>query len=362
MNNRYVLIMAGGVGSRFWPLSLSKKPKQFLDIIGNGETLIQQTYRRFKSVCPQENIFVVTNAEHKNIVVEQLGIESKNVLSEPLRRNTAPCIAYGTYTILKNNPLAIITVTPADHLIENEAEFRKTINTGFDFVQTNDALITLGIKPDKPETGYGYIQADIKDHIKDFDKLYKVKAFTEKPDLKSAKSFIKRGGYYWNAGIFIWSAESIIKAIKKFLPDIWSAFDEGKSLLGTIKEGDFIYSKYSTFQNISIDYGVLEKADNVYVLETNMNWSDLGTWSSLYDHSKIDINGNAIVRGKAFSHDCKGNLISVTNGKVTLLQGLNDYIVVDTSEALLIIRREDEQKIKLYLEEMKSELKDMTHF
>lgn len=359
MNNKYALIMAGGVGSRFWPLSQSKKPKQFLDIIGNGETLLQQTFRRFKSVCPQENIFVVTNADHKNIVIEQLGIESKNVLSEPLRKNTAPCIAYGTYIILKDNPCAIITVTPADHLIENEEEFRKTIITGFDFVRTNEALITLGIKPDKPETGYGYIQADIKDHIQDFDKLFKVKAFTEKPDLKTAKSFIKRGGYYWNAGIFIWSAESIIKAMKQFLPDIWSAFDEGKSLLGTIKEEDFIFNRYSKFQNISIDYGVLEKADNVYVLETNMNWSDLGTWGSLYDHSKIDVNGNAIIRGKAFSHDCRGNLISVTNGKVTLLQGLKDYIVVDTSEALLIIRREDEQNIKLYLEEMKSELNDI---
>lgn len=359
MNNRYTLIMAGGVGSRFWPLSQSTRPKQFLDILGTGETLIQQTFRRFKSVCSEENIYIVTNNDHKDIVIEQLGIKPEKVLSEPVRRNTAPCIAYGTFVILKDNPNAIITVTPADHVIVNEEEFRKTINEGFDFVSINDALITLGIKPDKPETGYGYIQAERGNHIKDFDKLLKVKAFTEKPDLKTAKSFIKRGGYYWNAGIFIWSAESIIKAMKQFLSDIWSAFDEGKSLLGTIKEEDFIFNRYSKFQNISIDYGVLEKADNVYVLETNMNWSDLGTWGSLYDHSKIDVNGNAIIRGKAFSHDCRGNLISVTNGKVTLLQGLKDYIVVDTSEALLIIRREDEQNIKLYLEEMKSELNDI---
>jgi mannose-1-phosphate guanylyltransferase len=219
MNNRYALIMAGVVGSRFWPLSQSKKPKQFLDILGNGETLIQQTFRRFKSVCPEENIYVVTNTDHKDFVIEQLGIKPEKVLSEPVRRNTAPCIAYGTFVILKENPDAIITVTPADHVIENEEEFRKTINAGFDFVSINDALITLGIKPDKPETGYGYIQAERGNHIKDFDKLLKVKAFAEKPDLKTAKLFIKSDEYYWNAGIFIWSVKSILKAIKKFLPD-----------------------------------------------------------------------------------------------------------------------------------------------
>jgi len=217
MNNRYALIMAGGVGSRFWPLSQSKRPKQFLDILGNGETLIQQTFKRFKSVCPEENIYVVTNNDHKDIVIEQLGIKPDKVLSEPVRRNTAPCIAYGTFVILKDNPDAIITVTPADHIIGNEEEFRKTINEGFDFVSINDALITLGIKPDKPETGYGYIQAHQGDHIKGFDKLLNVKAFTEKPDLKTAKLFIKSDKYYWNAGIFIWSAKSILKAIKKFL-------------------------------------------------------------------------------------------------------------------------------------------------
>jgi len=354
MNNRYTLIMAGGIGSRFWPLSQSKRPKQFLDILGTGETLIQQTFRRFKSVCNEENIYVVTNNDHKEIVIEQLGIKPEKVLSEPVRRNTAPCIAYGTFVILKDNPNAIITVTPADHVIENEEEFRKTINEGFDFVSINDALITLGIKPDKPETGYGYIQAKRGDHIKGYDKLLKVKAFTEKPDLKTAKLFVESGEYYWNAGIFIWSAKSILKAISKFLPDIFSTFNEGNSLLGTTEEDKFIKKAYSSCQSISIDYGVLEKADNVYVLEANMDWSDLGTWSSLSDHTLSDASENAIVRGKAYTHDCTGNLISITPGKVAILQGLNDYIVVETSEALLIIKKEDEQKIKLYLEEISS--------
>jgi len=352
MNNRYALIMAGGVGSRFWPLSQSKRPKQFLDILGNGETLIQQTFRRFKSVCPEENIYVVTNNDHKDIVIEQLGIKPDKVLSEPVRRNTAPCIAYGTFVILKDNPDAIITVTPADHVIGNEEEFRKTINEGFDFVSINDALITLGIKPDKPETGYGYIQAHQGDHIKGFDKLLNVKAFTEKPDLKTAKLFIESDEYYWNAGIFIWSAKSILKAIRKFLPEIFSTFNEGKSLLGTTEEDNFIKKAFSTCQSISIDYGVLEKADNVFVLEANMDWSDLGTWSSLSDHTQSDVSENAIVRGNAYTHECTGNLISITPGKVAILQGLNDYIVVETSEALLIIKKEDEQKIKLYLEEI----------
>jgi mannose-1-phosphate guanylyltransferase len=255
---------------------------------------------------------------------------------------------------MKDNPNAIITVTPADHVIENEEEFRKTINEGFDFVSRYDALITLGIKPDKPETGYGYIQAELGNHIKGYDKLLKVKAFTEKPDLKTAKLFIESNEYYWNSGIFIWSAKSILKAIRKFLPDIFSTFNEGNSLLGTTEEDKFIKKAYSTCQSISIDYGVLEKADNVYVLEANMDWSDLGTWSSLSGHSQSDASENAIVRGKAYTHECRGNLISLTPGKVAILQGLKDYIVVETSEALLIIKKDDEQNIKLYLDEISS--------
>jgi mannose-1-phosphate guanylyltransferase len=359
MNNRYVIIMAGGVGSRFWPLSRTKKPKQFLDILGTGETLIQQTFRRFKAVCPEENILVVTNSDHRDLVMEQLGIKPERILSEPLRRNTAPCIAYGTFIIRDENPDAVIAVTPADHIITNEDEFRKVINAGFKFAEGNDVLITLGIKPDKPETGYGYIQKDPEKSVDGIANLNKVKAFTEKPDLETAKSFLKSDDYYWNSGIFIWSSKSIIWALEAFLPDISAAFNGTGSAPGNISDIDFINKTYSAIRSISIDYGVLEKAGNVYVLGADMGWSDLGTWGSLCDHSPSDFNGNSTVRGKAFVHESNGNLISITPGKVVLIEGLKDFIVVDTEDALLIIRKEEEQKIKQYLEEIKDELKDI---
>ncbi len=359
MKNRYVIIMAGGVGSRFWPLSRSKKPKQFLDILGTGETLIQQTFRRFKAVCPEENILVVTNFDHRDLVMEQLGIKPERILSEPLRKNTAPCIAYGTFIIKNENPDAVIAVTPADHIITNEDEFRKVINAGFKFAGENDVLITLGIKPDKPETGYGYIQKDTERSVDGISNMSKVKAFTEKPDLETAKSFLKSGDYYWNSGIFIWSSESIMRALEAFLPDICLAFSGKGTVTGNINDTDFINKLYSTIRSISIDYGVLEKAVNVYVLGADMGWSDLGTWGSLCDHTASDLNGNSTVRGKAFVRESNGNLISITPGKVVLIEGLKDYIVVDTEDALLIIRKEEEQKIKQYLEEMKSENRDI---
>jgi mannose-1-phosphate guanylyltransferase len=359
MKNRYVIIMAGGVGSRFWPLSRSKKPKQFLDILGTGETLIQQTFRRFKSVCPEENILVVTNFDHRELVREQLGIKPERILSEPLRKNTAPCIAYGTFIIRDENPNAVIAVTPADHIISNEDEFRKVINDGYKFAQVNDVLITLGIKPDKPETGYGYIQKDLEESIDGFANINKVKAFTEKPDLVTAKSFLQSGDYYWNSGIFIWSSKSIIRALETFLPDICNAFNGDGSFPGRITDVDYINKIYNTIRSISIDYGVLEKAGNVYVLGADMGWSDLGTWGSLCDHTSSDFNGNSIVRGKAFTHESNGNLISITPGKSVIIEGLKDFIVVDTEDALLIIRKKEEQKIKQYLEEIKTGAQDI---
>lgn len=356
MKNRYVIIMAGGIGSRFWPLSREEKPKQFLDILGTGETLIQQTFRRFKQVCPEENILVVTNADHKEIVIEQLGIAAERVISEPLRKNTAPCIAYGTFIINAENPEAIIAVTPADHLIVKEDEFRKIHNEAFVFAGSNNALVTLGIKPDKPETGYGYIQSNKKESVKGYESMYKVMAFIEKPGIETAKSFIKSGDYYWNAGIFIWSAKTILSELERSLPDIYSAFSEVKSLLGTSDENDTVLKIYNQIRSISIDYGVLEKSDKVYVLGADMGWSDLGTWGSLYDQSQTDNNENVIIKGKVYPHESKGNLISITPGKVALIEGLNDYIVVDTTEALLIIRKDEEQKIKQYLEKINSDL------
>jgi len=358
MDNRYVIIMAGGVGSRFWPFSRKEKPKQFLDILGTGETLIQQTYRRFRSTCPESNIFVVTSDEHKDLVVEQLGIRPENVLAEPFRRNTAPCLAYGTFRILKENPDAVVAVTPADHLIIKEEKFCKVIQDCMDFVGKNDALLTLGIKPDRPETGYGYIQADQKKPVKGFDNLVKVKTFTEKPDLELAKVFIQSGDFFWNSGIFIWNIKSILEAFKKHLPDMFLAFDEGRKMLGTSQEKAFIRRTYTECKSISIDYGIMEKADNVYVMCTDIGWSDLGTWSSLYDHSVHDKKGNSIVSGNLFSYDNKGNIFNIAPGKVAVVQGLKDYIVVDSGDVLLIVKKEEEQNIKNYLEDVKKETND----
>jgi mannose-1-phosphate guanylyltransferase len=358
MNNRYVLIMAGGVGSRFWPMSRSEKPKQFLDILGSGETLIQQTFRRFSAICPQDNIFVVTSADHKDLVTEQLGIRADRVLAEPLRRNTAPCIAYGTFRIKSENPEAIIAVTPSDHLIEKEDKFTEIIETAFRFAGENKALLTLGIKPDKPETGYGYIQANQKKPVDGYDDLLKVKTFTEKPDIELAKVFLQSGDFYWNSGIFIWSMESIMLALEKYLPEIYSAFEEGHKVLGTKKEGSFIATTYASCKNISIDYGIMEKADNVFVLCTDIGWSDLGTWSSLYEHSKYDSDGNSVLRGNCFLYENSGNIVNIAPGKIAVIQGLKDYIIVNEDDILLIVRKDQEQNIKYYLEDVRKKTGD----
>ncbi len=358
MSNRYVIIMAGGVGSRFWPLSRSEKPKQFLDILGTGESLIQQTFRRFKSICPTENIFVVTSAEHKELVIEQLGMDPSRVLGEPFRRNTAPCLAYGTFRILKENPDAIIAVTPADHLIVKEEKFCQVIKNCYDFAEGNDALVTIGIQPDRPETGYGYIQADQKKPVKGFQNLLKVKTFTEKPDIDLARVFLESGDFFWNSGIFIWNIKSILTAFEKHLPDMYNVFDEGRESFGTRQEKSFVGKTYTECRSISIDYGIMEKAGNVYVMWTDIGWSDLGTWSSLYEHTELDKDKNAIVSGEVFSYDSNGNIFNIRPGKVAVLQGLEDYIVVDSDDVLLIVKKEEEQNIKLYLDDVKKSTKD----
>jgi mannose-1-phosphate guanylyltransferase len=358
MDNRYVIIMAGGVGSRFWPLSRKERPKQFLDILGTGETLIQQTFRRFRSVVPVENIFIVTSAEHKDLAIEQLAIDPANVLAEPFRRNTAPCLSYGTFRILKENPDAVIAVTPADHIISKEERFCKLIEESMDFVKDNDALLTLGIKPDRPETGYGYIQADRKKPAQEYENLLKVKTFTEKPDIDLARKFMQSGDFYWNSGIFIWNIKAIMAAFEKHLPEMFSAFDEGKKLFGTKQEKSFILRTYTECRSISIDYGIMEKADNVYVMCTDIGWSDLGTWSSLYEHSSLDKKGNCIVGGNLFSYDNNRTIFNLSKGKVAVIQGLNDYIVVDSDDVLLIVNKSEEQNIKNYLEDVKKDTKE----
>ena len=354
MDNRYVIIMAGGVGSRFWPLSRQERPKQFLDILGTGETLLQQTFRRFLNVCKKENIYVVTSSEHKNLVAEQLGISTSNILAEPFRRNTAPCLAYGTFRILKENPDAVITVTPADHLIIKEDKFTDVLNKSFDFASRNDALLTLGIKPDRPETGYGYIQADRKKASTGVANLHKVKTFTEKPNIELARVFLQSGDFYWNSGIFIWNIKTIMNAFEKYLPEMYSTFEEGRDLFGTEKETKFISKTYTVCRNISIDYGIMEKAENVYVMWTDIGWSDLGTWSSLYEHSAADRKGNAKVSGEVFTYESQGNIFNISPGRIAVVQGLKDYIVVDAEDVLLIVKKDEEQNIKNYLEDVKN--------
>lgn len=358
MKNRYLLIMAGGVGSRFWPLSRKEKAKQFLDILGTGETLIQMTYRRFRDICPPENIYVVTNEDSSETVISQLGIDADHVLAEPLRRNTAPCIAYGMFRIISENPDAVIAVAPSDHLIRKEDEFTEVMNEAFRFASGNDVLLTLGIRPDRPETGYGYIQANTMQPVSGYANLHKVKAFTEKPQLAMAKVFLESGDFYWNSGIFIWKATAIMESYRRHLPDIFHTFNEGREFFCTPSEKDFIIKAYSQCSSISVDYGIMEKADNVFVICTDLGWSDLGTWSSLYMHSEHDRNDNAVVKSQAFTYNSEGNIISLPEGKVAVIQGLDDYIIIDSGDVLLIVSREQEQNIKRYLEDVGREAGD----
>jgi mannose-1-phosphate guanylyltransferase len=291
-------------------------------------------------------------------VIEQLGIDPIRVLSEPLRRNTAPCIAYGTFRIKKENPKAVIAVTPSDHLILKEEEFCEVMGKAYEFAGKNKALVTLGIKPDRPETGYGYIQANEKKRVDGFDKLLKVKTFTEKPDIDLARVFLESGDFYWNSGIFIWNINSILDALENYLPDIFSAFEDGKDLYKTDKEESFIAQTYAACGSISIDYGIMEKADNVFVMCADVGWSDLGTWSSLSEHTPVDKNGNTVVNGTVFSYESSGNIINIATGKVAVLQGLTDYIVVNSDDVLLIVKKEEEQNIKQYLDAVKKKTKE----
>lgn len=356
-NNNFCVIMAGGIGSRFWPLSRTKKPKQFLDILGTGRTLIQQTFDRFIQIVPVENIYIVTNEEYGDIVAKQLPeLKPGQILLEPMRRNTAPCIAYANYKIREIDPDANIIVAPSDHLITKENEFLDVVRKGLDFVSKNDALLTLGIQPSRPETGYGYIQiSGDKENIVVNESMRKVKTFTEKPDLKMATLFLESGDFFWNSGIFFWSLKSIMSAFEKYQIEIDSLFKEGIGFFNTTQEHEFIASTYPKCKNISIDYGVMEKADNVHVLCADFGWSDLGTWGSLYDMSKKDKNSNAVQGKNIFTYDSKNCIINLPNDKLAVIQGLDNYIIVDSDNILLICKKEDEQKIKQFVNDVKLE-------
>ena len=353
--NTYCVIMAGGVGSRFWPISRTARPKQFLDILGTGRTLIQQTFDRFKPICPVDNFYIVTSKEYKELVQEQLpDLKEEQILLEPLRRNTAPCIAYANTVIQKKDKNANIVVTPADHLIMNDELFRTNINTGLKFISENDALLTLGIKPHKPETGYGYIQTG--EHVGgDYPNFHKVKTFTEKPNYEMAKVFFESGEFFWNSGIFLWSLRSITKAFKEHLNEVQVLFDKLEPLIGTEKEEDELSNTYMECKNISIDYGIMEKANNVYLETAEFGWSDLGTWSSLHEHSEKDDHNNAKINGKILMYDSKDCIVHAPNEKRVVIQGLDNYIVVDSKNALLICPMKNEQQIRQFTNDVKTE-------
>lgn len=347
MTNNYCIIMAGGIGARFWPMSRTARPKQFIDILGTGTTLIQQTYRRFLGICPPSNFYVVTHELYKDLVLQQLpDLAEDQVLLEPSRRNTAPCLAYAAFKILQKNPDANLVIAPSDHLILNEAIFREKITTALTAARDNDWLITLGIKPSRPDTGYGYIQFVPGEIGDQYPAMRKVKTFTEKPNHDLAVAFLESGEFLWNSGIFIWSLKSILRALEAFQPEISGLFREGTGKYYTPAERDFIRETYAVCKSISIDYGIMEKAGNVYVIESDFGWSDLGTWGSLHDIRGKDGHNNAITGKNVLTYDSENCIIHMPCDKLAVLQGLDDYIVVEDDNILLVCRKQDEQQIR----------------
>jgi len=342
--------MAGGVGSRFWPMSTQDNPKQFHDILGTGDTLIQKTFYRLIKLIPKENVFVLTNERYKDLVQNQLPVlEDRQVVLEPDMRNTAPCILYASLKIQKENPDAVMIVAPSDHWIEDEVKFNQNVKQAFDYCTQNEALITLGIPPTFPNTGYGYIEYDKKSR----QNIKMVKKFVEKPDYNSAKSYIEQGNYLWNAGIFIWTARNIVESFKKYQTKMYELFVEGIKVINTEFEDDFVRDNYGKAENISIDYAIMEKSNTVYVLPAEFDWNDLGTWGSLYDKLDKDESNNAVVNARTFAEDSSGNMIRTNNDKIVVVDGLNDYIIVDKDEVLLIFPKEKEQDIKTVLQNVK---------
>ena len=349
--NNYCIIMAGGIGSRFWPLSKDNYPKQFLDILGTGKSFIRSTYERFSPVIPDENFLVVTNKAYKQLVLEHLPmLQPDQVLCEPARRNTAPCIAYAAYHIQSRCKNANIVVTPADHLVTNEVEFQRIIRLGFDFLANNpNALMTIGIKPSRPETGYGYIQVPKQELLPE---VVKVEMFKEKPDYDTAVKFVAEGNYFWNSGIFLWTLNGIMQAFKQYLPEMVEVFEKGIYNFGTPEEQDFINDHFVDCPNISIDYGVMEKSPNTFTIPADFGWSDLGTWGSLFTHAKKDENGNA-KRGKVVSVDNRNTIINIEEGTEAVVEGLEDYLVAFRDHSLLVCKLHDEQQIKIWIEGLK---------
>ena len=349
----YCVIMAGGVGSRFWPKSRRSKPKQFLDIFGTGKSFIRLTYERFAQTVPPENFLVVTNASYRGQVLEHLPeLKPEQVLCEPVGRNTAPCICYAAYSLLQRDPEARMVVTPSDHIILDENAFRKIIDSLLDFVGSNDVLMTVGITPTRPETGYGYIQKS------DNSEISRVKCFTEKPDAELARTFVQCGEFFWNSGIFVWKVKDIVAAVEKHLPEHHALFSSIAGDFGTEREAASVERVFSVCRAVSIDYGVMEKADNVYVRCGDFGWSDVGTWGSLYQLSRKDEYANVKPQGGCFTYDTRRCIVSMPDGKIAVISGLKDFIVVDTDDVLMICPREEEQNIRKFIDEVKFSLGD----
>lgn len=355
MSNKdnYCVIMGGGIGSRFWPFSRKTLPKQFLDFFGTGRSLLQQTFDRFKKIIPAENILVVTNDLYASLVMEQLPeLAPEQILLEPTRRNTAPCIAWASYHIRALNPNANIVVAPSDHLILKEEEFLNAIAKGLDFVAQSDKLLTLGIKPNRPETGYGYIQ--IAEQVS--DNFYKVKTFTEKPELELAKVFVESREFYWNSGLFMWNVNSIIKAGELLLPELAAKLGPGEKVYGTPDEKQFINENFPSCPNVSIDFGIMEKANNVYVSLGDFGWSDLGTWSALYDLSPKDKDGNVTLKCNSMLYNSKNNIVTLPTGRLAVIDGLEGYLVAESGNVLLICRKDEEHAIRKYVNDAQIKL------
>lgn len=345
-NNQFVVIMAGGVGSRFWPKSTEENPKQFLDVLGVGKTLIQLTFERFNKLIPAQNILVVTNAQYVGLVKKQLPLmEAHNILAEPMMRNTAPCLAYAIKKIENVNPNAVMVVTPADHLISKVDIFEEVISTGLDFVKSNNQILTIGIEPDRPNTGYGYIEYAKTTNTDNLVPV-KVQQFKEKPNLETAKEYLQHGNFSWNSGMFLWSLSTIKQSFAENAPEVLAAFETEEQIYNTPKEQGFINKVYANCPSISVDYAILEKANNVSVINADIGWSDIGTWVSLQDHIEKSIRGNFIISGDVLMEQSTGNIVSLPKGKVLATKGLNNFIVVETDNVLMIVAKEFEQNIK----------------
>lgn len=351
-NNEHVVIMAGGVGSRFWPMSTVERPKQFIDVLGVGKSLLQLTYDRFRPICPPENVWVVTNKTYGDLVAEQLpDIPRQNILTEPCRRNTAPCIAYVSWRIKAINPKANIVITPSDHIVGDVDEFRRVVRSSLDFTSQTDAIVTLGMTPTRPETGYGYIQADLTGCSPRNKEVFRVDAFKEKPAYETAQHYLAQKNYFWNAGIFVWNVSTIVNAFRVYQPAINKIFEGLLPLYGTPAEQAEIDRLYPECENISIDYAIMEKAEEIFVFPASFGWSDLGTWGSLREQSKQDLYGNTVIGEGVRLYDTKNCIVHTLQQKSVVIQGLDGYIVAEKDGKLLVCKLDEEQRIKQFSEE-----------